>query len=125
MKILQTKKTRQQNKENRNIINSNEYIDDLGIRVLFNDEQIVSGCVCWYDNVDKCGLFEPVGTQKEHRGKGLAFSVMAKTIVNLSKYGATKVYVRTGLDNVPAIKLYEKLGFKITNYDHGFELDIT
>ncbi|QEN06244.1 GNAT family N-acetyltransferase [Thiospirochaeta perfilievii] len=112
------------NKENKNIIKSDKYNDDLGIRVIHKNVQIVSGCICWYDEVDKCGLFEPVGTIEEHRGKGLAFSAMVRTLLNLKNYGANKVYVRTGLDNTPAINLYKKLGFSISNYDNGFELDL-
>lgn len=99
------------------------YKADLGNRVCFNNE-IVAGCICWYDDIGKCGLFEPVGTIDAHQRKGLAFSVMAKTMENLKEYGVNKVHVHTSSDNYSAIKLYQKLGFEITNYDDGYELDI-
>lgn len=111
--------------ENIMIFNSKEFKDDLGIRICYKNKQIVSGCICWYDNIDECGLFEPVGTIEDHRGKKLAYSAMAKTLQNLKKYSAKKAYVRTGADNIPAIKLYEKLGFSITNYDLGYKLEIS
>ncbi len=112
------------NEEYKRMLLSNKYKDDLGIRVCYRNREIVSGCICWYDDIDNCGLFEPVGTKQEHRRKGLAFAVMAKTLENLTRYGADKVYIHTGKDNISAIKLYEKLGFRITNLDHGYELQV-
>lgn len=106
------------------LFNSKYYKDDLGIRLCNSDQEIVSGCICWFDETDKSGLFEPVGTHIEHRTKGLAYCAMAKTLKNLKSYGATKAYVRTGGDNNPAIGLYKKLGFSIANYDHGYELEL-
>lgn len=107
--------------KNSEIFNSDKYRNDLGIRICFKDKEIVSGCICWYDEIDNCGIFEPVGTNEKHRSKGLAFATMSKALENLKQYGATRVYVHTHENNRPAIKLYEKLGFRITNYDHGFE----
>ncbi|MCD4669949.1 MAG: GNAT family N-acetyltransferase [Actinomycetia bacterium] len=101
-----------------------KYKDDLGLRVCYRNKEIVAGCICWYDDIDNCGLFEPVGTIEKHQKKGLAFAVMAKTLENLKKYGVDKVYIHTSEKNLPAIKLYEKLGFRITNIDNGFELEI-
>lgn len=100
------------------------YKSDLGLRVCYRDQEIVSGCVCWYDEVDHCGEFEPVGTTKEHRGKGLAFAVMAQTMAHLKRYEADRVYVRTYKNNTPAVRLYQKLGFKITNEDYGWRLSV-
>lgn len=107
-----------------NLYSSKEFKDDLGIRVCYKGKKIVSGCICWYDNIDNSGLFEPVGTAENYRGKGLAYSAMARTLENLYRYGAKKAYVRTNADNIPAIKLYEKIGFKIINYDLGYECKI-
>jgi GNAT superfamily N-acetyltransferase len=96
------------------------YKDDLGLRVCYQDREIVSGCICWYDDLDTCGEFEPVGTSEEHRRKGLASAVMARTIKHLRRYDADVVYVRAVKDNVPAVHLYQKLGFRITNEDYGW-----
>lgn len=66
-------------------------------------------------------LAEPVGTVESHRGQGLAAAVLAETLMNLHRYGAEMVYVRTAKANEPAVRLYQKLGFVITNEDHGWE----
>jgi GNAT superfamily N-acetyltransferase len=104
-----------------NILQSVYLKDDLFVHICYQNQQIVTGCICWYDNVDNCGLFEPVGTNELHRRKGLSFACMAKAMDNLKNYGAKKAYVHTHGENAPAIKLYEKLGFVITNHDYGFE----
>jgi GNAT superfamily N-acetyltransferase len=101
------------------------YKDDLGLRVCYQEREIVAGCICWYDALDRCGEFEPVGTSGGHRRKGLAFAVMAKAMENLRHYGAETVYVRTYKDNVPAVRLYQKLGFRITHEDYGWQRAVT
>jgi len=100
--------------------NAPGYKDDLGLRVCYRDREIVAGCICWYDDLDTCGEFEPVGTSKEHRRKGLASAVMARTMKHLRQYDVDVVYVRAVKDNAPAVRLYQKLGFKITDKDYGW-----
>lgn len=104
------------------VTNAPGYQDDLGLRVCYQDREVVAGCICWYDDVDRCGEFEPVGTVDGHRGKGLAFAVMAQAMENLKRRGANRVYVRTGKANLPAVRLYEKLGFAVTDLDCGWAL---
>ena len=106
------------------LCNAPGYKNDLGLQVCYQNQEIVSGCICWYDDIDNCGEFEPVGTNGEHRNKGLAFAVMAKTMENLKKYGAHTVYVRTEKDNTSAIRLYQKLGFNITNEDYEWKRSV-
>jgi GNAT superfamily N-acetyltransferase len=96
------------------------YRDDLGLRVCYQDREIVSGCICWYDDLDACGEFEPVGTREDHRGKGLASAVMIKTLEHLRCYDVDTAYVRTYKNNMPAVRLYQKVGFTITAEDHGW-----
>ncbi len=107
------------------ICNAPAYKHDLGLRVCYQQREIVAGCICWYDALDRCGEFEPVGTTESHRRKGLAFAVMAKAMENLKRYGAETVYVRTYKDNGPAVRLYQALGFRITNEDYGWKRAVT
>ena len=106
------------------IYNAPGYRDDLGLRVCYRGREIVAGCICWYDDIDNCGEFEPVGTVEAHRGKGLALAVMAQAMENLKRIDAERVYVRTGKANRPAVSLYRKLGFAITDEEHGWALSI-
>lgn len=106
------------------IRNAPGYREDLGLRVCYRGREIVAGAICWYDDIDNCGEFEPVGTVGAQRGKGLALAVMARTMENLRRLGADRVYVRTGKANTPAVSLYGKLGFTITDEEHGWALSI-
>lgn len=107
-----------------NVCNALGYKDDLGLRVCYQNQEIVAGCICWHDEVDNCGELEPVGTDTAHRGQGLAYAVVAKTLNNLKRYGADMAYVRTDKENAPAVRLYQKLGFTITHEDVGCQRPI-
>jgi len=49
----------------------------------------------------------------EHRRKGIATALMKEALKVLrDKYGCKEVYLEVRVSNLPAIKLYEKLGFK-------------
>ena len=72
------------------MVQSYGYRDELGLRVVHEDE-VVAGCIAWYDAVDRCGEFEPVGTVASHRGRGLAYAVMAQVMAHLKRAGAEMV----------------------------------
>jgi mycothiol synthase len=63
-----------------------------------------------YDETNHYGLFEPVCTHPDHRGKGLARALMFEGMRRVKALGATDVYVGTG-DMLPANALYESVGF--------------
>lgn len=96
------------------------YRDDLGLRVCYENREIVAGCIGWYDALDACGEFEPVGTRADHRRRGLAFAVMAAVMMRLKQYGAETAYIRTYGNNAAAVHLYRKLGFKTVIKDLGW-----
>ncbi len=98
--------------------------DDLDLRVIYNKEVIAVGSTCWYDEQNNVAEFEPVEANPAHRRKGLTYSVMARTMEKLKGYGVKKVIVKTSKSNTPAIKLYEKLGFRVRNDDLGYLLKI-
>jgi hypothetical protein len=45
--------------------------------------------MCGYDDIDRCGEFEPVGTREKQRRRGMASAVIAKAM------GASVKTVRT------------------------------
>lgn len=71
-----------------------------------------SFCNLWPDPVTRIGLFEPVGTHPSYQGRGLARAVMAAGMQHLHKLGMTQTNVCVESDNLPAIRLYECLGFQ-------------
>jgi hypothetical protein len=68
---------------------------DLDVRAFYHDTLLASGCTCWYDEVDHCGEFQPVGTKGGHRRKGLASAVLTSAMENLRRYRADRVLVWT------------------------------
>lgn len=68
-----------------------------------------------------------VGIIPEHRGLGLSEVMLKMTveeIIKLNKQGVINVdalNVSTDSDNIPAVKMYEQLGFKLSyNYPQGY-----
>jgi GNAT superfamily N-acetyltransferase len=97
------------------------YRADLDVRAFYHDTLLASGCTCWYDEVGHYGQFQPVGTQENHRRKGLASAVLARAAENLKRYGADRVLVWTDKNLNSAVCLYQGLGFHIAHEDHAWE----
>ena len=93
------------------------YRADLDVRAFYQDTLLASGCTCWVDEVGHYGQFQPVGTEEEHRRKGLASAVMTRAMENLRRYGAERVFVWTDKNLDPAVRLYQSLGFCVTHED--------
>jgi len=53
-----------------------------------------------------------VGTDEAHRGKGLATALVSRSLARLQEWGARSILVSTGLENTPALRAYEKAGFR-------------
>ncbi len=58
------------------------------------------------------GQVGSVGTGEAHRGKGLAKVLVAHCLQRLHAWGAGEVLIATGLDNAPALRAYEAVGFR-------------
>jgi len=53
-----------------------------------------------------------VGTEEQHRGKGLATALVARALIRLKEWGAAMVLISTGLENAPALRAYQRAGFR-------------
>jgi len=49
------------------------------------------------------------------RGKGIAVRLMSQCIEHMKASGMRQISLKVGRDNTPAIKLYKKSGFEISN----------
>jgi GNAT superfamily N-acetyltransferase len=96
------------------------YRADLDVRAFYHDTILASGCTCWYDDADKSGQFQPVGTKEQHRRRGLASAVMIRAMVNLRRHGADRVLVWTDKNLNPAVRLYQSLGFRTAFEDYAW-----
>lgn len=90
--------------------NSPSYRNDLELFAEAPDGTLVAYVGMIYDEVNRFGLFEPVCTHPDHRGRGLASVLMYEGMHRLKESGAIEVYVGTG-EMDPANRLYESVGF--------------
>ena len=58
-------------------------------------------------------------THREYRGRGIATKLFEVLLAELKEKGIRKIFLEVEHDNVPAIALYEKLGFT----DYGYRRD--
>jgi mycothiol synthase len=87
------------------------YEPQQDIVVAAPDGRIASFCKVWLDPINRVGNFEPVGTHPDFQRRGLGRAVMVEGLRRLQAWGMTKAMVGTGAKNVPAIRLYEDVGF--------------
>lgn len=75
------------------------------------DGRFAAYCMCWPDDENGVGEFEPVGTRAEFRRRGLGAAVCTFALRRLHEEGLRQaiVYCVSG----PACALYQSLGFRI------------
>jgi mycothiol synthase len=105
----------------RRFMQSPVYDPELDVIAVTPDGQIGSFGIVWPDSLNKVGLFEPVGTQRDFRRRGLGKAVMVEALRRLKERGMERVVVCTSADDKPAIKLYEAMGFHIANRLRRYE----
>lgn len=70
-----------------------DYRSDLDLYVLSEANVIAAFCTMWYDNINKIGILEPVGTIPEFRKMGLGRAVIGEATNRIAKEGAETVHV--------------------------------
>jgi ribosomal protein S18 acetylase RimI-like enzyme len=87
------------------------YRESLDCVVEAPDGRLAAYCLCWPDDENGVGEFEPVGTREEFRRLGLGAAVCTFALRRLHAEGlrAAIVYCVTP----PACALYESIGFRI------------
>ena len=90
------------------------YVRRFDLAAFAPDGSLVAYCLGWYDEQNKTGQFEPVGTHPEHRRLGLAAAVCAAVLGRFRAAGGERAVVNARGDAAyPAPKaLYESLGFR-------------
>ncbi|MFZ0547337.1 MAG: GNAT family N-acetyltransferase, partial [Candidatus Promineifilaceae bacterium] len=79
------------------------------------DGRICSSAITFYDPVTKLGEFDPVGTHGTFQRRGLAKAVLLTGLHWLKGTGMETAVIRTDVDNVPAVRTYESIGFRIVD----------
>ncbi|MCH4890607.1 GNAT family N-acetyltransferase [Acidaminobacter sp. JC074] len=94
-----------------------DYDPELDIVVLHNDQPVAFATV-WYDDLNKLGQLEPVGTHPDHRKMGLAKKAIYRGCNLIRQRGAELMYV--GSDQ----EFYKRIGFKYASEDKVYKKSI-
>jgi ribosomal protein S18 acetylase RimI-like enzyme len=89
------------------------YRPDLDLVVRAPYGEIASYCIVWWDERNRTGEFEPVGTRARYRGMGLGRALMMEGLRRLQTLGGRFAVVYTTRSNHPADMFYEACGFEI------------
>jgi predicted N-acetyltransferase YhbS len=79
------------------------YRRDLDLVAIAPGGELAAFTTIWYDDVSRCGFFEPVATVPEHRRRGLASSLLSEGMRRLKKMGADSTMVGGEAPNANAL----------------------
>lgn len=90
--------------------------------ILEKEEKIVGYCMSRLEfglsnfnlSFIKKGHIVSIAVLSEYRKRGIGFSLMKYTLNKLKDYKVKEVYLEVRVSNIPAINLYRKLNFQIT-----------
>jgi GNAT superfamily N-acetyltransferase len=92
------------------------YEGERDLLVRAPDGRGASACTIWFDTVNAVGLFEPVATHPDFRGRGLGKAVMAEGMRRMRAAGMDRAIVGFDPENTAACALYSSLGFAAIAY---------
>ncbi|WP_425247469.1 GNAT family N-acetyltransferase [Streptomyces sp. NEAU-NA10] len=90
------------------------YRPELDLIVVSPAGDVVAYCQGWYDDTNRIGAFEPVGTHPDHRRRGLARAVCTAVLHAFAAAGGRRAVVqaRGDADHPAPKRLYESMGFR-------------
>jgi len=83
-----------------------DYRAGFDIYVASPDNEIAAFATMWYDEVNRIGMLEPVGTIPEYRRMGLGRASILQLVTQAQEAGGRRVYVGSGQH------FYRRLGFE-------------
>jgi GNAT superfamily N-acetyltransferase len=87
-----------------------DYRADLDLVILDGKGMVAAFANFWFDEKNRIGILEPLGTTPEHQKIGLASALLAEGINRLRQLGAGRLYGGAGQP------FYSKFGLKIVDY---------
>jgi len=74
-------------------------------------------------DIPKRGHIISIGVLPQYRNRGVGRALVQKALQAMTKYKAKECYLEVRVSNLPAINLYEKLGFKVTKIAKSYYAD--
>lgn len=108
------------------VLASPTYRPELDIVIVAPDGSFAGFALIWLDEVNRLGVFEPLGVAADHQRRGLGRALMMAGLRKLQEHGADFACVETGLNHDEARRLYEATGFDLLDTDYAWlppELD--
>jgi ribosomal protein S18 acetylase RimI-like enzyme len=98
----------------RSVMQTWPYRKDLDCVLEAPDGTFAAYVLCWYDDVNRVGEFEPVGTHPDYRRQGLGAIVCGYALHRLRSAGARQavVYASGREEDRAARALYKRVGFR-------------
>jgi ribosomal protein S18 acetylase RimI-like enzyme len=99
---------------------SSVYRPELDLVVVSPGGQFAAFCICWLDETNQEGYFEPVGTHPDFRRQGLGKAIVTEGLRRMKARGMRIASVCVESDNPTAQKLYESAGFRRLHKLHTY-----
>lgn len=96
------------------------YDAELDVVLETHDGTFASYCICWPDEANGVGLFEPVGTRPRFAGQGLGRAVVFEALRRLRDRGMHTAIVQTASINERALALYQSCGFEVVERERFY-----
>ena len=96
----------------RNLMQSPGYDPERELVVVAPDGKFAAFAIIWFDQVNRIGYFEPVGTHQDHRRLGLGRAIVLFGMQRMTAVGMEFATVANFSNNEAASELYKACGFK-------------
>ena len=101
------------------------YEPELDLVSVTQDGIFAAYCICWLDEVNGVGEFEPVGTRPAYRRRGLNQAVLFEGLRRMQTMGMHSAIVGTASFNTAALGLYRSVGFKQVDQEYNYSKLLT
>ena len=101
--------------------NAPAYHRELDTVVVTREGVVAAAAMCWLDERNHIGLFEPVATRPAFQRQGIGKALMLQGLRALAAHGMTQAFVGTNATNAAARALYTSVGFQPRN--HGYDME--
>lgn len=85
------------------------YRPDLDLVAVAPNGTLAANCICWPDTPSGIGIFEPMGTHPDFRGRRLARALLTEGLRRLRGMGHRRARIATAHFNTSAIAAYSSL----------------